>query len=138
MTHLVRDVKRGCMEKRIYYHDTDAGGIVYYGNYLKYLEEARTEFLEKKGLGVEAFRKRNLIYAVRKCTITYCSPARYGDTLLCDATLTKATAAQLIFEQKIHHKESGTLIVEAEATLVCLTKDFKPTQIPEDLKAQLL
>lgn len=126
------------MEKRIYYHDTDAGGIVYYGNYLKYLEEARTEFLENKGLGVGAFRERGLIYAVTKCSISYRSPARYGDTLICDAKLTKATAAQLIFEQTIHHQQSKTLIVEAEVTLVCLTKDFKPTQIPEDLKAQLL
>ena len=64
------------MEKRIFYHDTDAGGIVYYGNYLKYLEEARTEFLENKGLSVAIFRNRGLLYAVRKCSITYRSPAR--------------------------------------------------------------
>ena len=125
------------MEKRIFYHDTDAGGVVYYGNYLKYLEEARTEFLEKKALSVEAFNKRGFLYAVRKCTITYKSPARYGDTLLCDAQLIKMTAAQLVFEQKIHHKASGRLLVEAEVTLVCLNKDFKPVQIPDDLKIKL-
>jgi acyl-CoA thioester hydrolase len=122
------------MEKRIYYHDTDAGGIVYYANYLKYLEEARTEFLEKKGLSVEIFRNRGLIYAVRKCSVSYRSPARYADTLICGAELTKITAAQLIFSQKIHHKETGRLIVEAEVTLACLNTDLKPVQIPEDLK----
>ncbi len=125
------------MEKRIFYHDTDAGGIVYYGNYLKYLEEARTEFLEKRGMSVEMFKERGLLYAVRKCTITYRSPARYGDTILCDAKLLKITAAQLIFEQTIHHKKTGQLMIESEVILACLNKDFKPTQIPEDLKEKL-
>ena len=125
------------MEKRIFYHDTDAGGVVYYGNYLKYLEEARTEFLEKKGLSVETFLKRGMMYAVRECKVIYRSPARYGDVLLCEAQLIRATAAQLIFDQKIFHKESGRLMVEAEVSLVCLSKDFKPMQIPEDLKARL-
>ena len=126
------------MEKRIFYHDTDAGGIVYYGNYLKYLEEARTEFLENKGLSVAIFRNRGLLYAVRKCTITYRSPARYGDTLICDARLNKITAAQLIFDQFIHEKETQRLVVEAQVILACLNQDFKPVQIPDDLKAQLL
>ena len=125
------------MEKRIYYHDTDAGGIVYYGRYLNYLEEARTEYLEKKGLSVQIFHDRGMIYAVRKCTITYRSPARYGDTVVCDAKLQKMTAAQIIFDQTIHDKKGGRLIVEAEVALACLNREFKPTQIPEDLKARL-
>ena len=125
------------MEKRIFYHDTDSGGIVYYGNYLKYLEEARTEFLEKKGVSVQAFNDRGLTYAVRKCNVTYKSPARYGDILLCEAKLKKATAAQLIFEQNIYHKDDGRLIIESEVTLACLSMDLKPTVIPEDLKSKL-
>ncbi len=125
------------MEKRIYFHDTDSGGIVYYGNYLKYLEEARTEFLEKKGLSVFTFQERGLVYAVRKCTVTYRSPARYGEVLICDATLKRITAAQLIFDQKIYKKGSDLLVIEAEVILACLNKDFKPTQIPEDLKVRL-
>ncbi len=126
------------MEKRVFYHDTDAGGIVYYGNYLKYLEEARTEFLEKRGLSVFTFRDRGLIYAVRKCVITYRSPARYGDFLLCEAQLIKITAAQLIFQQTIVEKQTQRLIVEAEVSLACLNSEFKPVQIPEDLKTRLV
>ncbi len=126
------------MEKRIYYHDTDAGGVVYYGNYLKYLEEARTEFLENKGLSVKAFHERKFLYAVRKCTITYRSPARYGDKILCDAKLKSITAAQFVFDQTITDKESGRLLVEAEVTLVSLNDQFKPVAIPEDLKEKLL
>ena len=126
------------MEKRIYYHDTDAGGVVYYGNYLKYLEESRTEHLETKGLSVQSFLERGLLYAVRQCSITYRSPARYGDTLLCEAEITKVSAAQIFFDQKIFHKEDRRLIVEAQVTLACLSPDFRPVQIPEDLKAALM
>ena len=126
------------MEQRIYYHDTDAGGVVYYGNYLKYLEEARTEFLETKGLSVKYFHDQGFLYAVRKCHVTYRSPARYGDRIICDAVLKNITAAQLIFEQKIYDKKDQRLLVEAEVTLVSLDKDFKPIPIPEAVKEKLL
>jgi acyl-CoA thioester hydrolase len=126
------------MEKRIYYHDTDAGGIVYYGQYLCYLEEARTEFLEEKDLSVLLFKQRGLTYAVRECHVVYKSPARYGDTLICSAKLQKATAVQLVFDQTIHDKKDGRLILEAEVSLVCLNSEFKPTPIPDDLKDKLI
>ena len=122
------------MEKRVYYHDTDAGGVVYYGTYLSYLEEARTEFLEDRDLSVAKFQKQGYMYAVRNCTISYKSPARYGETLICTASLKKMTAAQLIFDQQVTEKTSGRLIVTSEVTLVCLTIDFKPSQIPETLR----
>lgn len=125
------------MEKRIYYHDTDAGGVVYYGRYLNYLEEARTEFLEDRGLSVAEFQKKGNLYAVRKCSINYRSPARYGETLICTASLQKMTAAQLIFDQKIIEKITQRIIVDAEVTLACLDLDFKPYPLPDDLRAKL-
>lgn len=125
------------MEKRIFYHDTDAGGIVYYGQYLCYLEEARTEFLENRGLSVELFKERGFLFVVRQCNVSYRSPARYGDTVTCEAKLKKMGASQLIFEQTVHDKKDGRLIVEAEVSLVCLNMDFKPTAIPEDLKDKM-
>jgi len=120
------------MEKRIYFHDTDCGGVVYYSNYLKYLEEARTLFLEEKGISIT-----NFLHAVRKCNITYKSPARYGDLLFLETKIKKITAVQIIFEQKIFNKKNKTLIVEAETSIVSLNKDFKPTPIPDKLKASL-
>jgi acyl-CoA thioester hydrolase len=126
------------MEKQIYYHDTDAGGVVYYGRYLNYLEEARTECLVQKGLDIALFREKKFLYAVRKCTISYKYPARYGDTIVCHTQLTKVTAAQLIFNQEIHNKQTGRLILKAEVTVVSLNKDFKPTPIPEDIKSKLI
>ena len=125
------------MEKRIYYHDTDAGGVVYYGRYLNYLEEARTLFLEKKGIDISLFREKKFLYAVRKCTILYKSPARYGDTIICSAQLIKTTAVQLFFEQTIHDKQSNRLILKASVNIVSLNKDFKPTSIPEEIRSKL-
>ena len=129
--------RKGTMEKRIYYHDTDAGGVVYYGRYLNYLEEARTEFLEDRGLSVSEFQKKGNLYAVRKCCVTYKSPARYGETLTCSAVLRKLTAAQLIFDQIIVEKHTLRVVLEAEVTLVCLDADFKPVPLPDELRAKL-
>ncbi|VAX36446.1 4-hydroxybenzoyl-CoA thioesterase family active site [hydrothermal vent metagenome] len=126
------------MEKIIYYHDTDSGGVVYYANYLKYLEEARTEFLANKGLDVKEIQRKGFLYAVRKCNVTYKSPARYGDTIVCNAQLIKITAAQMIFDQKILDKETERLLVMAEVTLVSLNQNFKPMPIPDDIKKQIL
>jgi len=126
------------LEKRIYYHDTDAGGIVYYGQYLCYLEEARTEFLEKRGLTVELFKERGFVFVVRQCNVSYRSPARYDDIILCDAKLKKLGASQMIFDQTVNDKKDGRLIIEAEVSLVCLNIDFKPTPIPDDLRERLL
>jgi len=126
------------MEKRIYYHDTDAGGVVYYGRYLNYLEEARTLFLEKRGIDISLFRDKKFLYAVRKCTITYKSPARYGDTIICTAQLIKTTAAQLMFKQEIRDKQSNRIILDADVTIVSLNKEFKPTPIPEEIKKHLI
>ncbi len=125
------------MEKRIYYHDTDAGGVVYYGRYLNYLEEARTQFLEKQGIDISLFRDKKFLYAVRKCTINYKSPARYGDTIVCSAQLMKTTAVQLIFKQEIRDKQSNRLILDADVTIVSLNKNFKPTPIPKEILSKL-
>lgn len=126
------------MERQIYYHDTDAGGIVYYANYLKYLEEARTEWLEARGLGMKSFLEKGLLYAVRSCNIVYQSPARYGDVIGCDAVLEKVTGVQLFFKQKVWLKGSSKSVVEAEVVLVCLDRQFRPKPIPDDVKVKLL
>jgi acyl-CoA thioester hydrolase len=125
------------MEKRIYYHDTDAGGVVYYGTYLQYLEESRTEWMENRGLTIKHLRENGFEYAVRKCAIVYKKPARYGDILICSANITKVTAAQIFFHQQIHEKTTQTLLVDADVTLVSLNKQFKTALIPESIKDKL-
>ena len=126
------------MQRKIFYHDTDAGGIVYYANYLKYLEEARTEFFESRGLNISSFLARGFLYAVRSCNILYKAPARYGDTVLADAKIEKLTGAQIFFTQSVINAITGSLLVEASVVLVCLDRDFKPCAIPADIREKLI
>lgn len=121
------------MEKKIYYHDTDAGGVVYYANYLKFLEESRTEYLVERGISPHG----DFFYAVRECRVVYKAPARYGDTVRVTAEITKITAAQIYFRQDIYHADDGRHLVEAEVRLVCLSKDFKPEPLSDDVRARL-
>ncbi len=122
------------MEKKIYYHDTDAGGVVYYANYLKYMEEARTEFLIERGIQPQG----EFLYAVRQCNATYKAPARYGDIIRCESELLKMTAAQLMFRQTIRRVKDEQLLVRAEVTLVSLTPDFRPVPIPDEIRQKLM
>ena len=126
------------MEKRIYYHDTDVGGVVYYANYLKYMEEARAELLEQKGVDVKGGAGEKFLYAVRKCSIFYKSPARYGDIIVADAEITQVTHAQIIFKQKVYEKDSGRIFVEAEVSIVTLNSNFRPVAMPDSLRQKLL
>jgi acyl-CoA thioester hydrolase len=126
------------MERQIYYHDTDSGGVIYYANYLKYLEEARTEYLDNTGLGMKAFLDRGLFYAVRSCNITYKAPGRYGDVICCDAKVAKVTGVQVVFQQRVWNKASDQTLAEAEVVIVCLGKDFKPQPLPADIRGKLL
>lgn len=121
------------MEKKVYYHDTDAGGVVYYANYLKFLEESRTEFLLQRGLSVKDFHEQGVFYAVKECHVRYHAPARYGDILRLNATITKTTRFRIFFHQEIYHKETGKLLVDADVTLACLGPDFKPRALPDSL-----
>ena len=125
------------MEKKIFYHDTDSGGVVYYANYLKYLEEARTEFLEERCAGVPSILGRGMLYAVHFCNVNYKAPARYGDIIETTAAIKKLSAAQIVFEQQVLDKKTGAVLVEAEVGLVCLDQTFKPCAIPDDIKEKL-
>lgn len=119
------------LTKKIYYHDTDCGGVVYYANYLKYLEEARTEFLRERGIDLGAWSARGNWFVVRKVDIDYTSPARYGDTLDIFSQITKRKNASLEFFQEI--KCGETLLVSAKTVLVFVDLAFHPTPIPEEI-----
>lgn len=121
------------MEKKIYYHDTDAGGVVYYANYLKFLEEARTEYLAERGISPHG----DFFYAVVECHVKYKSPARYGDRIRVTAEIIKITAAQIHFRQDIYLADDDRHLVTAEVRLVCLSKDFRPEPLSDDVRARL-
>ncbi|MDD5195813.1 MAG: YbgC/FadM family acyl-CoA thioesterase [Candidatus Omnitrophica bacterium] len=118
--------------KKIYYHDTDCGGVVYYANYLRYMEEARTEYMLERGIDLKALGEKGIMFVVKNVSIDYKAPARYADTLTISSSITKIKNVSLEFTQEI--KRAGKLLVSAQTVLVCINSDFTPCQIPPELQ----
>jgi len=105
------------MEIKIYYEDTDCGGVVYYANYLKYFERARTQYLEERGLSVAGLMKEGTVFVVVHAEVDYRSPARYGDWLVIETVVSDTTQASLTFSHVIRERESRRVVVEGSARL---------------------
>ena len=105
------------MEVKIYYEDTDCGGVVYYANYLKYFERARTQYLEERGLSVAGLMKEGTVFVVVHAEVDYRSSAHYGDRLIIETVVSNMTAASLTFSHVIRERESRRVIVEGSARL---------------------
>ena len=118
---------------RIYYEDTDAGGIVYYANYLKYAERARTEFLRHLGINQEEMLKnQGQGFVVRNCNISYKSPAQLDDALNITCKVTELKGVSLKMEQKLY--KNDIVICEIEISLVFLSlSSMRPTKIPPQI-----
>ncbi|MBN3038539.1 MAG: YbgC/FadM family acyl-CoA thioesterase [Candidatus Omnitrophica bacterium] len=121
-------MEKSVLEKKIYYHDTDCGGVVYYANYLKYFEEARTEYFAKKGIVLNELSAAGTFFVVAGLEIKYKSPARYGDKLLIATHIEKIKAASMYFYQEIKRNEA--LLVQCQTKVVCVDRDFIPKPIP--------
>ena len=124
------------MKVRIYYHDTDCGGVVYYANYLKYLEEARSEYFEERGLIIKDMLKDGIGFVVARQEIDYKSPAFYADTLEVKTRVTDASLTRVNFEYDIV-KLSGQLVASAKTVIVFVDKTLKPKRIPEEILKKL-
>ena len=105
------------MEIKIYYEDTDCGGVVYYANYLKYFERARTQYLEERGVSVAGLMKEGTVFVVVHAEVDYRAPARYGDWLVIETVVSDMTAASFTFSHVIRERESRRVVVEGSARL---------------------
>ncbi len=118
------------MEIKIYYEDTDAGGVVYYANYLKYFERARTEFMASKGIDVAKLAERGIHFVVVSAEIYYKKPARLGETITVMTKIVEMGKVSFTFGYKAINKKSSVLIVEGKTKLVCVNNELKPARIP--------
>ena len=125
------------MEVRIYYEDTDCGGVVYYANYLKYFERARTQYLEDRGLSVAGLLKEGTQFLVVHAELDYRSPARYGDTLTIATKLTSIGNASLTFSHVIRERASHRIVVEGSAKLVTVNLEGKVKRLDKSLVVAL-
>jgi acyl-CoA thioester hydrolase len=121
---------------RVYYEDTDAGGVVYYANYLKFFERARTERLRALGYEQDELRAREgILFAVKSIQADYLKPARFNELLLVTAEVREIRRASLLFAQEVRRGgELGAKLCEAAVRIVCLSDgDLRPTAIPDYL-----
>lgn len=123
------------IEKRVYYHDTDCGRVVYYANYLKYLEEARTEFFRSLGLDLARLAAGKTYFVVARLEISYLASARYGELLEVDAAVAEVKNSSLVFDQAV--SRDGRPLVRARTTLVCVNANHRPRRLPPGVRAVL-
>ncbi|WP_312921269.1 tol-pal system-associated acyl-CoA thioesterase [Stutzerimonas nitrititolerans] len=119
---------------RVYYEDTDAGGIVYYVNYLKFMERARTERLRSLGFAQSQLAGQDLLFVVHSSEARYHSPARLDDELLVTAEVVEMKRASLRFRQQVRRAQDDLLLCEGQFLVACVrTENLKPRPIPEAL-----
>jgi len=147
-----------CWPVRIYYEDTDHGGVVYYANYLKFMERCRTEMLRARGQEQDQLiADLDLIFAVRRAEVDYLSPAKFNDQLLVTARINRSSKVRLQFEQAIYlnngdelpssghfvdcekFKKENSLLCDAKIDIVSLSaSQLRPKRIPDTLFEELL
>lgn len=129
------DTRPFTLRCRVYYEDTDAGGIVYYVNYLKFMERARTERLRGLGFAQSRLADDGLLFVVHSTEARYHAPARLDDELLVTAEIVEIKRASLRFKQQVRRAEDDLLLCEGQFLVACVhTESLKPRSIPERLR----
>ncbi|MBU6482800.1 MAG: YbgC/FadM family acyl-CoA thioesterase, partial [Nitrospirae bacterium] len=116
---------------------TDCGGVVYYANYLKYFERARTQYLEERELSVAGLMKEGTVFVVVHAEVDYRSPARYGETLVIETVVSEMTAASFTFSHVIRERESRRVVVEGSARLATVDGSGKVKRLDKAMIAAL-
>jgi len=121
---------------RVYYEDTDSGGVVYYANYLKFMERARTEYLRQLGFEQDQLiEKENVIFAVKRVNVNYHLPARFNQLLDVTASVTEFKKASFLFEQKVINQQDQSLLCSGTILIASLNaQSFKPCAIPQSIR----
>jgi acyl-CoA thioester hydrolase len=127
---------------RVYYEDTDAGGVVYYANYLKFAERARSEILRAQGWDhVRLRRDHGVQIVVRNCAVEYIAPARLDDALAVRSRITNMGGASFTIRQEVVRAmpgaDMGAVLAVADIRLACIDAAFQPVRLPEALKQAL-
>jgi acyl-CoA thioester hydrolase len=124
------------MPLRVYYEDTDASGIVYYANYLKFVERGRTEMMRQLGFahsGIVA--ESGIVFTVRRLTADYRQPARLDDLLSIETRIVEIAGATLLLDQRVCR--DGAVLAALDVLVACVGRDGKPRRVPPALRAAL-
>ncbi|MBR2574756.1 MAG: tol-pal system-associated acyl-CoA thioesterase [Loktanella sp.] len=117
---------------RVYYEDTDLAGIVYYANYLKFIERARSEWVRDLGIDQAQMKAEGLVFAVRRVAADYLLPARYDDQLCVETVILPGSGARLVLQQDV--KRGDATLFSATVTIICMTTDGAMTRLPAAIR----
>lgn len=117
----------------VFYEDTDMAGVVYYANYLRYIERARSTIVEEVGLDQLEMRSRGIVFVVTRVEADYVSPARMGDRLEVVTTHQAASPVRWTFDQEVQRE--GQLLFRAHVVAVTMTTEGKPMRLPAEIRA---
>ena len=120
---------------RVYYEDTDLAGIVYYANYLKFIERARSEWLRELGVDQLRLKAGGLVFAVRHLEADYLTPARFDNLLAVETGLNTLGSARIVMDQRVLRGER--VLFAARVTVVCVAENGRPARIPADVAARV-
>lgn len=121
---------------RVYYEDTDMGGIVYYANYLRFIERARSDWVRSLGIDQNAMREDDgVVFVVRRVEADYLSSAKFDDELLVKTIVKAVTGVRLIMTQDVMRGDA--LLFQAEVTVVCVGADGAPARLPANIRRQI-
>lgn len=120
---------------RVYYEDTDFGGVVYYANYLKFIERGRTEALRALGVDQVALKAAGLVFVVRRLTADWLAPARFDDLLEVATEVTEVGGASLRMRQEV--RRGGVALFRAAVQVACMDEAGRPRRLPAEVRARL-
>ena len=125
------------MNVRIYYEDTDAGGVVYHANYLKYFERARTEYLRERGFSVAELAAAGHVFPVIRMEVDLKAPARHDDLLTIATWPVSVSASSFSMQQQALRSSDGKVLVDARITLACVGPTHRAKRIPPEIRRLL-
>ncbi len=121
----------------IFYEDTDCGGVVYYANYLRYFERARTNLMIASGVDPAKWARRNVVFAVTRAEVHYKGPAVYGDTLVIETEVTDVRGPRLTFKYVVTNENSGIITATGTTKMACVNERMKPRRIPAEIMEKI-
>lgn len=121
---------------RVYYEDTDLAGIVYYANYLKFIERGRSEWIRTQGIDQRAMKEETgTVFAVRRIEADYLSPAKFDDELVVETSTEAVTGARIILKQDVLRE--GEVLFTAHVTIVAINETGHPARLPANIRRQM-
>ena len=118
---------------RTCYEDTDAGGVVYYANYLRYMERGRNQYLRELGRSIRQYQDDGILFIVVEVRVKYRSPAGLDDDLVIETWIQEGKRSSVTFGQRVKREGEDSVLVEGTVKVACLGSNLKPRRLPEEL-----